>query len=190
MPRSFIAELLREQLAPWVEDAENIANVLDMCSGSGCLAILAAHAFPNARVDAVDISQDALQVAQRNVADYALEARITLIQSDLFASLKGGKYDLILSNPPYVDEPSMATLPQEYRHEPQLALGSGKDGLDATREILKHAAAHLNPGGILIVEIGHNRAVLEATYPKLPFTWLDIEAGDEFVFLLRREDLI
>ncbi len=190
VPRSFIAELLREQLAPWVEDAENIGNVLDMCSGSGCLAILAAHAFPNARVDAVDISQDALQVAQRNVADYGLEARITLIQSDLFAGLKGGKYDLILSNPPYVDEPSMATLPQEYRHEPQLALGSGKDGLDATREILKRAAAHLNPGGILIVEIGHNRDALEAAYPKLPFTWLDVEAGDEFVFLLRREDLI
>ncbi len=190
VPRSFIAELLREQLAPWVEDAENIGNVLDMCSGSGCLAILAAHAFPNARVDAVDISQDALQVAQRNVADYGLEARITLIQSDLFASLKGKKYDLILSNPPYVDEPSMATLPQEYRHEPQLALGSGKDGLDATREILKNAAGCLNPSGILIVEIGHNRAALEAAYPKLPFTWLDVEAGDEFVFMLRREDLI
>jgi len=189
VPRSFIAELLREQLAPWVEDAENIANVLDMCSGSGCLAILAAHAFPNARVAAVDISPDALQVAQRNVADYGLEARITLIQSDLFASLKGGKYDLILSNPPYVDEPSMATLPQEYRHEPQLALGSGKDGLDATREILRQAAAHLNPGGILIVEIGHNRTALEAACPNLPFTWLDVAAGDEFVFLLHKEDL-
>ncbi len=189
VPRSFIAELLREQLAPWVEDAENIANVLDMCSGSGCLAILAAHAFPNARVAAVDISQDALQVAQRNVADYGLEARITLIQSDLFASFKGGKYDLILSNPPYVDEPSMATLPQEYRHEPQLALGSGKDGLDATREILRQAAAHLNPGGILIVEIGHNRTALEAACPNLPFTWLDVAAGDEFVFLLHKEDL-
>ncbi len=190
VPRSFIAELLREQLAPWVENAENIGNVLDMCSGSGCLAILAAHAFLKARVDAVDISKDALQVAQRNVANYGLEARITLIQSDLFASLKGKKYDLILSNPPYVDEPSMTTLPQEYRHEPQLALGSGKDGLDATREILKRAAEHLNPGGILIVEIGHNCAALEAAYPKLPFTWLDVEAGDEFVFMLRNEDLI
>ncbi len=190
VPRSFIAELLRDQLAPWVEDAENIGNVLDMCSGSGCLAILAAHAFPNARVDAVDISQDALQVAQRNVADYGLEARITLIQSDMFASLKGKKYDLILSNPPYVDASSMATLPQEYRHEPQLALGSGKDGLDATREILKLAAEHLNPNGLLVVEIGHNREALEATFPGLPFTWLDVSAGDEFVFLLRREELI
>ncbi len=190
VPRSFIAELLRDQLAPWVEDAENVANVLDMCSGSGCLAILAAHAFPNARVDAVDISQDALQVAQRNVADYGLEARITLIQSDLFASLKGKKYDLILINPPYVDEPAMATLPQEYRHEPQLALGSGKDGLDATREILKRAAGHLNPNGLLVVEIGYNRVALEAAFPTLLFTWLDISAGDEFVFLLRREELI
>ncbi len=190
VPRSFIAELLRDQLAPWVEDAENIGNVLDMCSGSGCLAILAAHAFPNARVDAVDISQDALQVAQRNVADYGLEARITLIQSDMFASLKGKKYDLILSNPPYVDASSMATLPQEYRHEPQLALGSGKDGLDATREILKLAAEHLNPNGLLMVEIGHNREALEAAFPGLPFTWLDVSAGDEFVFLLRREELI
>ncbi len=190
VPRSFIAELLRDQLAPWVEDAENIGNVLDMCSGSGCLAILAAHAFPNARVDAVDISQDALQVAQRNVADYGLEARITLIQSDMFASLKGKKYDLILSNPPYVDASSMATLPQEYRHEPQLALGSGKDGLDATREILKLAAEHLNPNGLLVVEIGHNREALEAAFPGLPFTWLDVSAGDEFVFLLRREELI
>ncbi len=189
VPRSFIAELLRDQLAPWVEDAENIGNMLDMCSGSGCLAILAAHAFPNARVDAVDISQDALQVAQRNVADYRLEARITLIQSDLFASLQGKKYDLILSNPPYVDEPAMAALPQEYRHEPQLALGSGKDGLDATREILKRAAEHLNPNGLLVVEIGHNRAALEAAYPALPFTWLDVTSGDEFVFLLRREEL-
>ncbi len=190
VPRSFIAELLRDQLAPWIEDAENIGNVLDMCSGSGCLAILAAHAFPNARVDAVDISQDALQVAQRNVADYGLEARITLIQSDLFARLKGKKYDLILSNPPYVDEPSMATLPQEYRHEPQLALGSGKDGLDATREILKLAAEHLNPNGLLVVEIGHNRVALEAAFPGLPFTWLDVSTGDEFVFLLKREELI
>ena len=190
VPRSFIAELLREQLAPWVEDAENVGTVLDMCSGSGCLAILAAHAFPNAAVDAVDISQDALQVAQRNVADYGLEDRVHLIHSDLFAQLKGKKYDLIISNPPYVDAPAMAALPQEYRHEPQLALGSGMDGLDATREILKCAAAHLNPNGILIVEIGHNRDALEAAYPGLPFTWLDVTAGDEFVFLLRREDLV
>ncbi len=190
VPRSFIAELLETQLMPWVDDAEGVTSVLDLCTGSGCLAILAAHAFPNADVDAVDISPGALEVAQRNVADYGLEDRITLVKSDLFANVKGKKYDVIISNPPYVDAPSMAALPQEYRHEPQLALGSGADGLDATREILKQAAAHLNPGGVLVVEIGHNRSALEAAYPKLPFTWLDVTAGDEFVFMLSREDLI
>ena len=147
-------------------------------------------AFPDAAVDAADISSGALEVAQRNVADYDLQDRITLIKSDMFAQLKGKKYDVIISNPPYVDAPSMAALPQEYRHEPQLALGSGADGLDATREILKQATAHLNPGGVLVVEIGHNRSALEAAYPKLPFTWLDVAAGDEFVFMLQREDLV
>ncbi|MDE2117041.1 MAG: 50S ribosomal protein L3 N(5)-glutamine methyltransferase, partial [Betaproteobacteria bacterium] len=151
VPRSFIAELLHEQLAPWIAEPEEIGSVLDLCTGSGCLAILAAHAFPNAEVDAADISPDALDVAQKNVADYGLQDRVHLIESDLFANLKGRRYDLIISNPPYVDAPSMAALPQEYRHEPQLALGSGADGLDATRTILKQAAAHLNPGGTLIV---------------------------------------
>lgn len=190
VPRSFIAELLETQLMPWVDDPGAVSSILDMCTGSGCLAILAAHNFPNADVDAVDVSPDALEVARRNVTDYGLENRITLIKSDMFANLKGKKYDLIISNPPYVDAPSMAALPQEYRHEPQLALGSGKDGLDATRDILKQAVAHLNPGGVLVVEIGHNRSALEAAYPKLPFTWLDVTAGDEFVFMLKREDLV
>lgn len=190
VPRSFIAELLREQLIPWVEDADAVDSVLDMCTGSGCLAILAAHAFPLASVDAVDLSADALAVAQRNVSDYELDERVHLIESDLFVRLGGKKYDLIISNPPYVDAPSVAALPPEYLHEPKLALGSGEDGLDATREIIKQAAAHLNPGGILIVEIGHNRDALEAAFPELPFTWLDVAAGDEFVFLLHREDLI
>ena len=190
VPRSFIAELLREQFAPWIDDEKIVANVLDLCTGSGCLAILAAHAFPDAEVDAVDISLDALDVARRNVADYGLEDRINIIQSDLFANLQDKRYDIIISNPPYVDTPSMTALPPEYRHEPQLALGSGTDGLDATREILKHAADYLNPNGLLIVEIGHNRPVLEAAYPDLPFTWLEVSAGDEFVFMLRREDLV
>jgi ribosomal protein L3 glutamine methyltransferase len=189
VPRSFIAELLREQFSPWIEDDKIVANVLDLCTGSGCLAILAAHAFPDAEVDAIDISPDALEVARRNVADYGLEDRINIIQSDLFANLQGKQYDIIISNPPYVDAPSMTALPPEYRHEPQLALGSGADGLDSTREILKHAADYLNPNGLLIVEIGHNRPVLEAAYPDLPFTWLEVSAGDEFVFMLRREDL-
>ncbi len=190
VPRSHIAELLRERLFPWVADAENTTAVLDMCTGSGCLAILAAHAFPNAQVDAVDLSADALQVSQRNVADYALNDRVKLIQSDLFQALNGKQYDIIISNPPYVDAPSVAALPAEYLHEPKLALGSGVDGLDATREIIKQAASHLTPHGILIVEIGHNRDALEAAYPTLPFTWLDVSAGDEFVFLLHRNDLI
>ncbi len=189
VPRSFIAELLRERLSPWIAEAEEIDSVLDMCTGSGCLAILAAHAFPNARVDAVDLSPDALDVAQYNVSDYELEARIELIESNLFNNLQGRRYDLIISNPPYVDAPSVAALPQEYLHEPELALGSGEDGLDATRKILAHAAEHLTENGILIVEIGHNRDVLEAAYPNLPFTWLDVNAGDEYVFMLHRNDL-
>lgn len=190
VPRSFIAELLLEQLSPWIVEPEQINSVLDLCTGSGCLAILAAHAFHSARVDAVDLSSDALAVAERNVADYHLQDRVNLIESDLFAKLNGKQYDLIISNPPYVDAGSVAALPQEYLHEPKLALGSGHDGLDATRTILKHAAHHLTKNGVLVVEIGHNRDVLEAAYPDLPFTWLDVSAGDEFVFMLHRNDLL
>lgn len=189
VPRSHIAELLREQLNPWINDPWAVGRVLDLCTGSGCLAILAAHAFPEALVDAVDISPDALAVARRNVADYALESRLELIQSDAFTGLAGRSYDVIISNPPYVNAESMATLPHEYRQEPELALASGEDGLDFTRIILAQAAAHLNPGGLLVVEIGHNRDALEAAYPDTPFTWLDTEAGDRYVFMLRREEL-
>ena len=190
VPRSFIAELLLEQLSPWIANPEEIHSVLDLCTGSGCLAILAAHAFPNATVDAVDVSPAALAVAERNVADYHLQDRVDLIESDLFAKLDSKRYDLIISNPPYVDAESVKALPQEYRHEPELALGSGHDGLDATRIILKRAAQHLTENGILIVEIGHNRDALEAAYPDLPFTWLDVSAGDQFVFMLHRNDLL
>lgn len=190
VPRSFIAELLREQLSPWIAEPEEISSVLDLCTGSGCLAILAAYAFPNALVDAVDLSPDALAVAEHNVTDYVLQDRIELIESNLFAKLGGRKYDIIISNPPYVDAESVALLPQEYLHEPELSLGSGDDGLDATRVILEQAANHLTDNGILIVEIGHNREVLEAAYPDLPFTWLDVSAGDQFVFMLHRNDLL
>ncbi len=190
VPRSFIAELLRESLSPWITEPEDITSVLDMCTGSGCLAILAADAFPSALIEAVDISPDALAVAQRNVADYQLESQVQLIESNLFTELTGRRYDLIISNPPYVDAESVAKLPAEYLHEPELSLGSGKDGLDATRIILKHAADHLTENGILIVEIGHNREVLEDAYPDLPFTWLEVSAGDQFVFMLHRNDLI
>jgi ribosomal protein L3 glutamine methyltransferase len=190
VPRSFIAELLLEQLSPWIAEPEAIRSVLDLCTGSGCLAILAAHAFPAASVDAVDLSPAALAVAERNVADYQLQDRISLIESDMFAKLGSKRYDLIVSNPPYVDAASVAALPQEYLHEPKLALGSGQDGLDATRTILKHAAQHLGDNGILVVEIGHNRDALEAAYPDLPFTWLDVSAGDQFIFMLHRNDLL
>lgn len=189
VPRSFIAELLHAQLAPWIDEPDEVGSVLDLCSGSGCLAILAALAFPDSRIDAVDLSRDALAVATRNVADYELADRIELIESDLFAALEGRTYDVILSNPPYVNAESVAALPPEYQAEPALALGSGEDGLDATRQILSEAQVHLNPGGLLLVEIGHNRDVLESAYPELPFTWLDTESGDQFVFMLRREDL-
>ena len=177
VPRSFIAELLREQLSPWISDADRVGNVLDMCTGSGCLAILAAHAFPYAHVDAVDLSADALDVAQYNVTDYDLEDRISLLESDMFANLEGKKYDLIISNPPYVDAPSVAALPQEYKYEPKLALGSGTDGLNATRAILEHAGKHLNDNGILVVEIGHNRDALEAAYPGSAFHLAGSERG-------------
>ena len=189
VPRSFIAELLDEQLAPWIDDPWAIESALDLCTGSGCLAILTALAFPNAEVAAVDLSPDAIAVAERNVADYSLYDRIELIQSDAFQNLAGRKFDLIVSNPPYVNAESVARLPPEYLHEPELALGSGDDGLDFTRIILREARKHLTDHGILVVEIGHNREALEAAYPTLPFTWLDTAAGDEFVFLLHAADL-
>lgn len=190
IPRSFIAELLQTQLSPWIAAPDHVTAALDLCSGSGCLAILMAHAFANAQIDAADLSKDALVVAHRNVQDYRLEHRIELIESDLFSALQGKRYDLIISNPPYVNAESMMQLPQEYRHEPNNALASGNDGLDATRQILHHAAQHLTENGILVVEIGHNRDALEQAYPQLPFTWLETSGGDEFVFLLQREQLI
>ncbi|SEL10694.1 50S ribosomal protein L3 N(5)-glutamine methyltransferase [Nitrosovibrio tenuis] len=189
VPRSFIAELLREQLSPWVEEPDDIHSALDLCTGSGCLAVLLAHAFEHAMIDAADISQDALQVARKNVADYGLEHKINLIQSDLFAGLQERRYDLIVSNPPYVSAESMATLPEEYRHEPRNALAGGEDGLDVIREIIHSAASHLTTGGMLIVEAGHNQEALERAFPRTPFTWLETSAGDEFVFLLKRHEL-
>ena len=189
VPRSFIYELLGEPLRPWIEYDELVHTALDLCTGSGCLAIQMAHHYPAADVDAVDISLDALEVAAVNVKDYGLEDRINLIHTDLFEGLEG-TYDLIVSNPPYVDAESVAELLPEYLHEPEEALGSGEDGLDATRQIILQAAKFLNPRGVLLVEIGHNRDVLEAAYPELPFTWLETSGGDGFVFLLTREQLL
>lgn len=189
VPRSFIYELLGEPLSPWIEYPELVHRALDLCTGSGCLAIQLADHYPAAEVDAVDISLDALEVAAYNIQDYGFEDRINLIHTDLFEGLEG-TYDLIISNPPYVDAQSVANLPEEYLHEPEIALGSGEDGLDATRQILLHAAKYLNPKGVLLVEIGHNRDVLEAQYPELPFIWLETSGGDGFVFLLTREQLL
>ncbi len=189
VPRSFIYELLGEPLRPWIEYDELVHHALDLCTGSGTLAIQMAHHYPDAQIDAVDISLDALEVAAINIEDYDLGERIHLIHTNLFEGIEN-KYDLIVSNPPYVDAESVSLLPDEYLHEPELALGSGEDGLDATREIIKHAAQFLNPNGVLLVEIGHNREVLERAYPNLDFIWLDTSGGDGFVFLLTREQLV
>ncbi|MGN6925946.1 50S ribosomal protein L3 N(5)-glutamine methyltransferase, partial [Neisseria sp. P0017.S006] len=186
VPRSFIYELLGDGIRPWIEHDELVHRALDLCTGSGCLAIQMAHHYPDAQIDAVDLSLDALEVAAINIEDYGLEDRISLVHTDLFEGLDE-TYDLIVSNPPYVDAESVEALPDEYLHEPEMALGSGEDGLDATRQIILQAAKYLNPKGVLLVEIGHNREVLEAAYPELPFTWLETSGGDGFVFLLTRE---
>ena len=184
VPRSFIAELLMVDLSPWVQDPEAITRVADICTGSGCLAILSALHFPNSQVDAVDLSPEALEVARINVDLYGLQDRLKLHQGDLMAPLLNQKYDIIISNPPYVDAASMDALPDEYRHEPEMALAGGSDGLDLVHTLLRQAAKTLNPGGWLIVEIGHNRAVMDATYPDLPLVWLDTDGGSDFVFMI------
>lgn len=189
VPRSYFAELLADGFSPWIEEVGQVKKALDLCTGSGCLAILMAHAFPDAQIDAVDLSADAISVAHRNVADYALEGRVELIESDLFEGLAGRRYDLILSNPPYVTAEAMRQLPQEYRHEPQLALAAGEDGLDIVRRILSQAHAHLEPHGLLAVEVGHNRDIVEHAFPNLPFTWIDTASGEGKIFLMQQQDL-
>jgi ribosomal protein L3 glutamine methyltransferase len=164
--------------------------VLDLCTGSGCLAILAALSFPHAMVDAVDLSADALKVAARNVNDYELNERVQLVESDMFSKLKGRKYDVIISNPPYVTAESMAALPQEYLHEPQMALASGKDGLDHVRIIMEDAPKFLNKNGLLIIEAGFNREGVEQAFSGLPLTWVETSVGGEVVFLITREELV
>ncbi|MGZ9013103.1 MAG: 50S ribosomal protein L3 N(5)-glutamine methyltransferase [Burkholderiales bacterium] len=190
VPRSYIAELLRDDLRPWIESPQRIRHALDLCTGCGCIAILAALAFPRARVDAADISRDALDVARINVADYRLEARVKLVLSDLFSRLRGRPYDVILSNPPYVRETVMRNLPAEYRREPRLALAGGRDGLDVVRQIVNEASSHLNPGGLLVVEVGHNRPRVERAFPKLPLVWPVTSGGADCVFLITREALL
>ncbi|MGE5105241.1 MAG: 50S ribosomal protein L3 N(5)-glutamine methyltransferase [Betaproteobacteria bacterium] len=190
IPRSFIAELLPDGLAPYVDDPASVKSALDLCTGCGGLAVLLAHAFPAADIDAADISSDALAVAQRNVSDYGLADRINLVRSDLFDNLQGKSYDLIISNPPYVTTTAMDELPREYRHEPRLALAGGDDGMDAVRTILREAPRFLEPDGLLVVEVGHNRLAAEAAFPRMPFVWLATRSSSDSVFLLRREDIV
>ena len=196
VPRSFIGELLDSHFGgengeggSLIDDPAAVESVLDLCTGSGCLAILASRAFPNAEVDAVDISRDALDVAARNVADYGLEDRVTLHRGDLFGPIGDKRYDLIISNPPYVDAEGMADLPRECRAEPKLAFYGGADGLDLVRRILDEAAQHLTPGGGLLCEIGRGRELLEAAFPQLPLLWLDTEDSEAEVFWIGAADL-
>jgi ribosomal protein L3 glutamine methyltransferase len=188
VPRSPIAELLDEGLSPWVADPETVEYVLDMCTGSGCLAVLAALTFPFAHVDGVDVSPSALEVAMHNVGAYNLHDRVFLHHSDLFDKLAPREYDVIICNPPYVNAGSMQTLPEEYRHEPEMALAGGDDGMDLVRRILGGAPAYMKPGGILVLEIGHEREHFEAAFPQLEPVWLDsAEAGDQIALLTREQ---
>jgi len=188
VPRSLIGDFIHEQFQPWI-DPTRVHRILDLCTGSGCIAIAAALAFPQAQVDGADISADALAVARINVERHGLGARVQLVQSDLYQGLAGRRYDLILTNPPYVDAADMAALPDEYRHEPTLALASGKQGLDAVIHILAHAATHLEPGGALVAEVGNSHVALAERFPAVPFVWLTSASGDESVFLLSTEEL-
>lgn len=189
VPRSFIAELLRGPRGAWLPRPRQVRRILDLCTGSGCLAIQAAQVFPQATVDAIDLSPAALRVARKNVKTYGLQHRIRLVRSDLFGAVTEERYDLIISNPPYVNGNAMRRLPEEYRHEPNMALAGGEDGLDCTLRILDQAAAHLTLQGRLLVEIGHNRKALERRRPRTPFQWMTVSAGDDLVLLLHRDEL-
>lgn len=188
IPRSPFAELIENGFEPWLEE-ERVTRVLDLCTGSGCIAIGCALAFPEAEVDAVELSDDALAVAQRNVQRHGVEARVQLLAGDLWAPVQGRSYDLIVSNPPYVSDASMDALPPEYAHEPELGLRSGPDGLDVVARILGAAREHLRPGGVLVVEVGEAADAVARAWPELPFTWLEFARGGSGVFLLTAEEL-
>ncbi len=186
VPRSLTAEFIAERFQPWIDPAR-VHRILDLCTGSGCMAIACAYAFPDASVDAADISDAALAVARINVENHGLSEHVRLLRSDLFSAVKDERYDLIVTNPPYVAHNEMQTLPPEYRHEPALALASGAQGLDAVTRILAEAPSHLNPGGVLVAEVGNSAERLQEKFPAVPFTWLTTSAGDESVFLLTAE---
>jgi ribosomal protein L3 glutamine methyltransferase len=187
VPRSHIAGLLSNGLAPWVADTRGVGSILDLCTGSGCLAVLAARAFPRARVDAADISSAALAVARLNVRRYRLGRRVRLVRSDLYSALRGRAYDVIVCNPPYVTAKAMRRLPREYRREPRIALAGGKDGLDFARAILDRAADHLRPGGWLVMEVGSGRTRVERAFPQTAFTWAETPGGGDVLVLARDE---
>lgn len=190
VPRSPIAELLMNQLSPWIADPYEVTGILDLCTGSGCLAIIAAHQFPEAFVDATDISKDALDVALINVAQHGMQDRLNLHHGSLFDPLPvSAQYDLIISNPPYVNAASMQTLPPEYRHEPSLALAGGDDGMDVVRTIIEQAPAHLRDEGLLLIEIGHERSFFELAFPELEPVWLDTAEASDQILLLTKEQL-
>ena len=189
VPRSFIADLIRNRLAPWLADDTQVSRALDLCTGCGCLAVMLALEFPEAQVDAADASEGALAVAQRNVHEYGLEHRMEIVHSDAFSALHGRQYDLIVANPPYVTDVAMAALPLEYRHEPEIALAGGADGMNVVRRIVNEAAEHLTEHGLLVVEVGHNRASVEAAFPDLALTWPATSGGEGRVFLASRAEL-
>ncbi len=189
VPRSPIAELIEKQFSPWIEQPDEVTDILDLCTGSGCIAIACAVAFPDADVDAVDISPEALEVAQKNIETHEVEDQVTAVCCDLFNGLEGKRYDLIISNPPYVSSQEWRSLPQEYQAEPRLGLESGESGLDCVHHILKHAHAHLKPEGLLIVEVGSSAEALEYAFPDVPFCWLEFERGGDGVFLLTADQL-
>jgi ribosomal protein L3 glutamine methyltransferase len=189
IPRSYLGELITDGLSPWIDDDAQPLSILDLCTGSGCLAVLAAYSFENAQVSASDLSADALAVAATNFEMHGLTGEIDLRQGDLFAPWKEARFDVILSNPPYVTAASMSTLPAEFLKEPSLALAAGDDGCDVLERMLANASAHLNAGGMIFVDIGHNRELVEARFPRLPFNWLVTEGAEDGVFMLRHEDL-
>lgn len=190
IPRSPIAELIEQRFAPWLPEDRDAYRILDLCTGSGCIGIASALYMPEAEVVISDISDDALDVAAANVQRHEVHDRVQIVQSDLFATLEDERFDVIVSNPPYVDANDMATLPAEFEHEPRMALEAGDDGLDLVCIMLREAASHLNEGGLLIVEVGNSWVALEEAYPNVPFTWLEFERGGEGVFLLTREQLV